>query len=249
MKDSLELIYSGTPESFIEALCREALEHPAVTHQYLVKLSKGQYPDMIAALADYAYQYSFYSDSFTEYLDAVIQSLSSESHKSSLRENFEEEAGDPESDDLAKKPHKWLFNRFAELVGVNDAYRSEHTACPTVMVWRDLFLQKCQTPQEGVGVGAIGIGTEFVVPKIYGYIIQAIREHTDLGGDAAFFFELHTEADEEHADDLNKILVDLAVTPDAREKIRFGTISTLNLRKAFWDIMLARAERMPSSER
>lgn len=242
---SWELIARGSPEAFVDALAAEAADHPAVNHPYLERIAAGELPDVAWALRDYAYQYAFYSSQFPLYLEGVIANLSSEAHKAALLENLAEERGVPGSDRPEDVPHTELFGRFRRAIGVDAAYESTAKPATTVTVWRDLALQKCRSPQPGVGIGAIGLGTEFVVPTIYTYILEGIRSHTHLVPDDYFFFTLHAKCDHEHAAVLRRITVDLAVDADTREALRFGVLSALNLRNAFWDIMLSRAVEAP----
>jgi pyrroloquinoline quinone (PQQ) biosynthesis protein C len=245
MKQSWELITRGSPEEFVSCLRREAEEHPAVRHPYLERLALGRLPSVRLALMDYAHQYSFYSSHFPEYLESVINTLASAEHRSILYENLEEEQGNPKSDDPRDAPHTEIFARFEAAIGIDEAYRANHKPSMTVELWRDLALQKCRSERTGVGVGAIGIGTEMVVPTIYAYILDSIRSHTSLDEEDYFFFTLHAACDHEHAAALIGITVDLASEPENREAIRFGVHSALNLRKAFWDIMLSRAIDLP----
>lgn len=241
MKESWELITRGSAEEFIASVIREAEDHPAVHHPYLERLAMGQLPNVKLALMDYAHQYSFYSVCFPQYLESVIEGLESEAHREILRENLREEQGDPTSDDPRDAPHTEIFARFTEAIGIDDEYRATHKPSTTVEVWRDLALQKCRSEQTGVGVGAIGIATEMVVPTIYQYILESIQTHTDLTEDDYYFFTLHAACDHEHAEALISISIDIASESENREAIRFGVHSALNLRKAFWDIMLSRA--------
>lgn len=244
-KDAWQLIYEGTAEAFVDALSREAFAHPAVHHPYLTRLAAGDVPDVRAALRDYAVQYRCYGAEFPNYLQGVIDNLETPRHREVLGENLEEEQGDPDSDDVEKMPHTRLFANFCTAVGADPAYLERNPPCMTVVVWRDLFLQKCRSRQPGVGVAAIGIATELVVPTMYRYLLTAIREHTTLSERDAAFFAIHAVCDEAHAKALTDITVELAESQDMREAIRFGVISALNLRKAFWDVMLSRAIHRP----
>lgn len=248
MAESLALITKGTPTEFVDALQDEAMDHPAVHHPLLERIATGDLPDVAWALRDYAYQYAFYSSEFPNYLTSVIENLESEKHREALLENLAEERGDPTSDRLEHQPHVELFARFQRAIGIDEAYRKEHKPSTTVEVWRDLALQKCRSEQIGVAIGAIGIGTEFVVPTIYTYLLAGIRAYTDLAPDDYYFFSLHATCDQEHAEDLREITIDLAGPSDHREAIRFGVMSALNLRKAFFDIMLSRAMDAPLGE-
>lgn len=240
-KESWELLGTGSSKEFVDSLCREAKEHAAAKHPYLEKIANGEFKNTKKILKDYAFNYSFYSREFPRYVEAVIGGLENLEHRNALLENLNEEKGIPGSTKLAEMPHVELFSMFRRAVGIDENYFKEHKPCTTALVWRDLFLQKCQSRQEGVGAGAIGIATEYIVPQVYNYFIEGIKNHTDLAPDDYFFFELHAHADDEHAEDLNKIIVDLSEQYSTREAIRFGVISALNLRKSFWDVMLSRS--------
>ncbi len=239
---SWQLLSKGSAEEFVDALRREALEHPAVHHPYLRRLAAGDFPNLPWAIRDYAYQYSFYGQDFPNYLEGVIGGLENLHHREMIRENLEEEKGDPHSDDPDRMPHTRLFQIFRRAAGVTPEFEAQSHPCTTVLVWRDLFLQKCQSRQPGVALGGIGMGTELVVPTIYSYIQRGIREHTSINDRDSYFFELHARCDDKHAHVLMDITKELAADRrDTREAIRFGVNSALNLRCAVWDVMMARA--------
>ena len=237
---SWAFLHQGTPEAFIEALSLDAMRHPAVHHAYLERLADGDLPDMHAAIRDYCHQYYFYSAEFTSYLEAVIGGLQSALHRDVLRRNLEEERGHDAANPHGI-PHSVLFQRFRRAAGVTVEYDAATPPCTTVLVWRDLFLQKCMSRQPGVGLAAIGLGTEMIVSTIYGYLHRAVTLHSDMKPDDYLFLTLHLECDDEHAANLKEISLELAEDQSHREALRFGVLSSLNLRNAFWDVMLARA--------
>lgn len=238
---SWELLYEGSAEDFVEALCADAFAHPAVNHPYLDRLARGDLPDIGSAIRDYCHQYYFYSAQFPAYLEGVIAGLQSAAHKKVLIDNLEEERGLGASANPEHIPHTELFQRFRRAAGVSPEYEAATPACATALVWRDLFLQKCHSRQPGVGLGAIGIATEMMVSTIYRYLQRAVSTHTAMRPDDYVFLTLHLDCDDGHAADLKQISIEMAETPEAREALRFGVLSSLNLRNAFWDVMLARA--------
>ena len=243
MNNSIELIYKGDAYEFINALVDEIQKHDALNHPFLDRLANGDFKDVSAVLRDYAHQYSIYSVWFTRYLGGVIGNLSQPTHVDALLANMEEEKGNPDSNILADRPHVELFQMFKDEIGADTAYCKHNQPCTTVLLWRDLFLQKCNSKIPGVGLAAIGLGTEFIISTIYPNIIQAIEQHTDLGKNGSLFFRLHIECDDEHAQVVRTITQEVAEDISTREAIRFGVLSSLNLRKAFWDTQLARALR------
>lgn len=240
---SLDLLHRGSAEAFIEALCADALSHPAVDHPYLWRLAEGGFADMPAAVRDYCHQYAFYCADFPAYLQAVIRGLSSSAHRKLVMHNLNEERGSASGDVPAGRddvPHTELFRRFQRAAGVTEAYVDAHPPCTTVSIWRDLFLQKCGARQVGIGLGAIGIGTELIVSTVYQFLHRAVTGYTDMRPEDYLFLTVHLDCDDGHADQMKAISVEMAEDLRHREALRFGALSALNLRNAFWDVMLAR---------
>jgi len=248
MTASINLIHEGSASEFVTALLQEVESHSALNHEYLKRLSTGELPNIDAVLRDYAFNYSFYSDKFVEYLDAVIAGMKNENHKELIRENLLEEEGDPMAVELKDKPHVEIFADFKTRIGVNDQYLASNEICDTVRFWSETFMSCCKNEKNGCGLGAIGIATEFIVPEIYQHFIDAIEQHSTFDDDASLFFRLHVDCDDGHGEDLVNVIKDVAVDPSEREAIRFGTLLALNLRSAFWDSMLARAFAMETHQ-
>lgn len=244
LKSSLDYLYAGDAVDFVEALKLEIAAHPCLHHAFLTDLSAGKFNDTSAVLRDYAHQYSFYSEWFTRYLQGVINTLKDPAHVELLLHNMEEERGIPGSSKKEELPHVEIYRLFKTEVGVTEDYARQNPACTTASLWRELFLQKCSSDIEGVGIAAIGLATEGIISTIYPYIIDAIERHTQLSDDASLFFKLHVDCDDGHSEAMEKIIIDIAQNPATREAIRFGVFSSLNLRSAFWDAQYARATRL-----
>ena len=241
---SLNLLNSGPPEKFVEALKLEISHHPAIHHEFLHRLGNSGFSDTTAVLRDYAHQYSFYTQWFTKYLNGVISNLDSSDHQALLLENMEEEKGHPGSPNREEWPHVEIYRLFKKAVGADEEFCKNTEPCTTVLLWRQLFLEKCSSNIRGVGIAAIGLATEGIISSIYPHILNAIRSQTHLGSDASLFFELHVECDDGHAESIEKVTTEIAEDMYTREAIRFGVISSLNLRSAFWDAQLSRALAM-----
>ncbi len=237
ISSSINSVNNGSAEEFISILTKEVKAHPAVNHEYLKRLSNGDFKDIYAALRDYAHQYSFYSMWFPEYISSVISSTKDKNIIDPLNHNLEEELGDEESNFI---PHTKLFANFKSSIGIDEKYKKENPMSLTVKIWRELFLQKCKSETTAIGVGAISVATEYIVPDIYPHIISCIENHTEFGRDESFFFRLHVECDVKHAEEAIEVAKYLCDDPVNREAIRFGVFSALNLRNSFWDNQLAR---------
>ncbi|MDM3870199.1 iron-containing redox enzyme family protein [Porticoccus sp. W117] len=243
-------------EAFIQRLQTEALESLAVKHPYLQAIANGDFANMESALKDFACQYGHYTARFTQYVSAVISNACHEAHKAILTENLEEELGNAHDVDLppeilatiADEPHTRLFKRFQKAIGVDERYSRQTPSCDAGSDWAKQFLQLCGTNQY-VGIGAIGIGTEFIVSAIYRQILQGITEYTSLQPEQHVFFDLHSECDDEHAEQITRITTDLLNEPGAAEQIEYGARQALALRTAFWDAMLERSQQVSHPEK
>lgn len=237
--------------AFIRNVSEKALRSNAVNHPYLDALREGGLPNIDLAWQDFAYQYGFYSSQFVQYVSVVINNLKQEHHKEILLENLAEENGgthDVElpADVLASvegQPHTRLFRRFQESLGVDVQYRNAVHESQAALLWREEFLKLCST-NEYVGVGAVGIGTELLVPKIYHQILEGLKKHSNLTMEQRVFFDLHSECDDEHAAQLQLIAEELALDESSCKQIEYGVDMAINMRTKFWDEMLERAQNL-----
>ena len=240
----------------MENLLNEALNHRAVKHPYLIALRNGNFKNMHAVLQDLAAEYTHYSAWFPRYLTAVISKMEKVEHRSALLDNLSEESGNLHEEDLEAIralgiedewvqgiPHPQLFKRFQAAMGCD----TNQKPSIEVEIWRESFLSLIQNGNLAVAVGAIGLGTEAIVKFIYRDLIAAIEKHTDLALKDYVFFPLHTEVDDEHGKTLLRIAEELSAdNVQAFHDLRKGMLMALNLRAAYWDGMMDRAERVDS---
>lgn len=245
---------SSMVDGYIDSICSEIIESEAINHPYLHALEAGNLPNVELALQDFAFQYSAYSAQFTEYVSAVITNLSNPEHKKLLQANLDEEQGHASDEELPPDvlacveglPHTSLYKRFQHAIGVDSEYLNTTQYCPASLRWRHQFLGLCNM-NEFVGIGAIGIGTELIVSHIYKKILAGLQSHSKLTMNERVFFHLHSQCDEGHAAQILKIAKDLAQDEEQREQIAYGARAAVDMRVAFWDEMLTRAQSFRSS--
>lgn len=247
-----------------------AKQHAAVQHDYLRRLSAGEFAFPRAALRDWVVQYESYSQGFTKQLSSVMDLLQDPAHRELLQENLDEENGSLEEEDgvqLLKQygidpesvrgvPHKELFSRFLQavkrdiaefsgLAGDDDVAHS-----PGKWLSKSMgALYKVNEEEEGdraetlaYMLGALGAGTETIVSRIYAPVLAAVKANTELSPEEYAFLPLHIDIDDGHAQALNKVGGDI-VGDSRRARLQFllGAASALVFRKRFWDRMLVRA--------
>ena len=248
-----------TGESYLEELVQEALSHPAVCHPYLTDLAEGNLPDLQWAIRDFAAQYPGYCAHFPRYLTVVISKLESPEHRTTLMQNLIEESGMLDDDELAVLvefgidpdwvqgiPHPKLFERFQHAMGVYDTDEHADDALE-VVCWRESFYHLLANGSPAEAIGAIGLGTENVVNKIYTPMIRAIERLGTLDRRDYVFFDLHCEVDEDHHEALLNIAHDFADVPLNRIDLRKGMLKALGFRARFWDWMHDRARQRDSN--
>ncbi len=239
--NSADFIYRGNSRQFVDSLCYEAKKHRAVKHPYFELFKLVNVIEADEALRDFIYQYSFYSRHFDTYNEAVLKTLKSPVYRRVILENIADEQGTGEAG-FSGLPHRQMFSCFAERIGVDKTYRNLNAPLITAKVWGELFLQKCASPVPGVGLSAISIGTEFIVPDVYRRIKELIERSSFRDIEENYFFTLHCECDVVHSQQLIEALYDFCEAESHREAVRFGALSALNLRSAFFDVMSARLE-------
>lgn len=238
----------------MQNLLNEALAHRAVRHPYLNALSQGAFPDMPAALRDFAVQYAAYNSWFPNYLTAAISQLHDTEHRRHLLCNLTEEQGQLSEAELQQTraigiadewiqgvPHTELFRQFATAIGADPGQMPDIAA----EIWRESLLALIQNGTPLQALGAIGLATESIVREIYRPVVKAISTNTDLSPRQYVFFTLHTVVDDEHGIVLLQIAEQIAAAmPDGVHELRKGMLKALNLRAAFWDALLVRAEQL-----
>lgn len=236
----------------VDALAASALSHRAVRHPYLSALAAGSLPNPRWALADFAQHYEGYSSHFPRFLTALISRLESAEHRQMLLENLTEESGSytqEELDELERIgirsewitgiPHPQLFRRFR--LAINDVNPPDQDDHLEVICWREMFLAILSQGSAAEAIGAMGLGTEWIVPEIYQPFVQAIERYPDLAPRDTVFFPLHTEVDDHHQATLRKIAIDFAASETGCRDLARGMHKALALRDSFWSWLHNRA--------
>jgi pyrroloquinoline quinone (PQQ) biosynthesis protein C len=247
---------SPTPEAFLQKLIEESHRHPALTHPLLRDFGSGRLPDPAWAVRDFAWHYHGYSAWFPRYLRAVIRRLENEDHRRLLEQNLSEERGDLDPEDYAALrevgiapesvvgiPHSVLFKRFCLATGLDAATLA--TPREATVRWRTKFLTLLRGASPAAAVGALGLGTESIVKRIYPPILEGIKRLRCFQRRDYVFFELHCLVDDQHQQDLFDVAASLANTERGRRDLRAGMLAALDLRREFWDVLYERATCAP----
>ena len=218
-------------------------------------MSQGNLPDLRGAFRDFACHYYGYSSHFPRYLAALISRLEGSEDRQALLDNLSEESGCYSPEDLAKMdacgiqaewvanvPHPELFRRFRRALDVSDGAPAKESL--EVVAWREMLLSVISDGSAAEAVGALGLGTEGIVPALYRPFVDGLRRVGELSGRDQVFFGLHTLVDDRHQATLQALACKLASTASGRHELALGMTKALAMRDAFWSWLHQRALAM-----
>ncbi|MDD5633269.1 MAG: iron-containing redox enzyme family protein, partial [Methylococcales bacterium] len=157
-------------------------------------------------LNNFVQQHQIYSRCFTRFLAALLANIEDEDHRLALTRNLFDEMGFGDAGNL---PHSKLYLNMMNRMGLVAC----DTPSPSTQRLVDTMLECCKSPNYMVGLGALCLGAEGIVPYIYQLIVDAFLAAGESLNNLHFFM-LHIDCDDEHAETMNKIIgLQLQKTP------------------------------------
>ena len=212
---------------FLETLRTEIETHPAVNHLFLNRLATTPF-----AREDYrVFGENHYPlvCVFTSYLERLLVRAPTTDAKLWLAKVLVDEYGEgSEAHDHAtlyasflRAAKSTLPDRHGDRVP-RAAHRfiTEHRR----IVTKEPFL---------VGLGAVGPGHEWAIPKMFAAVIPGLRR-AGFDEDEMNYFTLHVAQDVDHGAWLEQALARFGQTDEARAQIRRGALLSLEARGRFW---------------
>jgi pyrroloquinoline quinone (PQQ) biosynthesis protein C len=169
-----------------------------------------------------------YARHFTRYLCALLANIAVESDRLELTENLLEEIGFGEDGSL---PHSEIYRRMMKRMGVDP-----HTVEPNPATQRlvTLMMEACRDPNPLVGLGALCLGAEAIVPHVYSQIVAGFRAAGEAEENLEFF-HIHIHCDDEHAITMRRIIERyLAEDPRQAMTLRRSAVRLLDARTDFF---------------
>ncbi|MCP4268019.1 MAG: iron-containing redox enzyme family protein [Candidatus Brocadiaceae bacterium] len=221
---------------FVDKLQEDCLNHKALNHSYLKRFeNKELEKDHVKLFAE---QYYCFSRHFARYLAALVAITPDEGARAPLIKNLGEEYGarQEENQDMdAERTHPAIFRAFLRSVGIDTS--PEALAAIKPLPETKLFVDKylnIRFLNYIEAFGALGPGTEYIVPQMYTLVREGCRG-AGLSEDDVLFFSAHIELDVEHAEGIKESLLPFAQTKDHQEIMRFGAMDFLDARVVLWD--------------
>lgn len=153
-----------------------------------------------------------YSVHFTRMLCALMSQLPSSDDFLRLAENLCEEMGFGAGSGI---PHSKLYMQMLGDFGLDPA---QHETFAETRCLVDTMYLLCRSPDPVLGLGAMCLGAEAIVPHLYGDIVAGFTAH-GIDRRRLHFFTLHMECDDAHAQTMRELMLEL-IAADASAAVR-----------------------------
>jgi len=188
-------------------------------------------------LEEFLVQQSHYAKHFIRYLCALLVNLAAEEDRTALIENLFEEMG---YGDVGDEPHSEMFRK---MLAAFDLDPAASTVLPETEALVTTMLKLCSDANPLVGLGALCIGAEAIVPHIYGQITRGLSAR-GFAKQHLQFFTLHIEGDDDHALTMKAIIDrELTKNPDGKMALLRSANECIDKRIAFFEAISRNARR------
>lgn len=136
---------------------------------------------------------------------------------------------------LLELTHPALFRRFLKALGVSPEVVAASEPLPETSQFVREFEAVCRHGHWLEAMGALGPGTESVVPRIYTQILSGIQRSGSMDPDDYVFWTLHVHCDEGHGENIQLAIEPYLDRPENRRLVMRGAMRILEARKRWFD--------------
>lgn len=216
-------------QDYFEELEEEIRAHPALNHPFLEKFRQGKLS--LDRIRLFARQYYLYSRWFGRYISAIVANMPDEYPRAFLIKNLYQEHGEGNPDNT----HPAMFRRFMRALRLDSQEIEETEPLPEMRLFIHEYLLISRECHFLEAMGALGPGTESIVPYIYRPIYEGLKKEPSLKGDDIEFFALHMTLDIEHSANIKEALLQYAEKEQNQRLIRQGAMAALSARTVLWN--------------
>jgi pyrroloquinoline quinone (PQQ) biosynthesis protein C len=134
--------------------------------------------------------------------------------------------------------HPALFRRYLRALGVTAEAAGQVRPLPETEAFVREYEEVCRVASWLEALGALGPGTECVVPSIYTFLLEGIQASDALAADDYLFWTIHVHCDEGHGRNIIAALEPYARTAADRATIARGARRVLEARRRWFDGLL-----------
>jgi pyrroloquinoline quinone (PQQ) biosynthesis protein C len=224
---SMRAVTTLESRRFLKELREEIRLHPAVNHIFLNRLAT-----MPFTREDYkvfGLQHYPLVNCFTTYMENLLVGAPDSEAKRWLAKVLVDEYGEgSEGHD-----HSTLYLRYLFAAGATPDEIENTVLHPSTVAFVERHIELTTREPFLVGLGAIGPGHEWSIPRMFDAIVPGLRRAGFEEKDIHYFW-LHQEQDEDHGAWLEEAMVRYATTDENRRLIRQGALESLEARERFW---------------
>jgi pyrroloquinoline quinone (PQQ) biosynthesis protein C len=201
--------------------------HPGVNHPLLLRLEHVPFTRLdyrVMGLQHYALV-----GRFTSYMENLLVRAPDSEAKSWIAKVLVDEYGEGSEG----KDHAELYREFLHATGVSPGRESVEPLHHDVVEFIAEHQRLTTKHPYLVGLGALGPGHEWAIPKMFPRIVAGLRR-AGFAAHEIGYFTLHMEQDQDHGRWLEEALARFATTGENRAQIVLGTRRSLDARSRFW---------------
>jgi hypothetical protein len=201
-------------------------EHPFWTNRLFLACQSGT-----LTLDDFRYlfsQYYLYSKNFTRYLAALMTKCDDDKLRAQLIANLYEEGGALQPE----QRHSEIFRGFLTKGLQIDIDSIEFDETTRYFVRE--YLDYCSTSHPAAASAFLALGTEAIVPRMYGIFVEAMLR-ANVKEEHLQFFRTHMACDDAHAATIVDIMTSYAASPGWYDTCLQGMNHALDLRARFFE--------------
>ena len=217
------------PERFIQQLENEVRAHPAVQHPFLKKFSTE--PLTLKQIQSFGLQHYQLVKVFVTYMTNLLPKFPDGAGNRYFGPIFNDEFGQW----TIFRSHAALYRNFLKALGLEEEAGGRVRLLPERAWFIETHLEITRSKEFLIGLGAIGPAHEFSIPIMFSDLVAGLRRNTQLSGKEMEYFLMHIVEDVEHAKLFNEAITHYAADAEGQEKVRQGTLRSLEARKIFWD--------------
>ncbi len=218
---------TASSTDFLQSLKQEIESHPAVNHSLLARLA--QVPFTREDHKIFGLQHFSLVGKFTRYLEELLLTAPDSQAKLWISKVLVDEYGEGSDG----QDHATLYRKFLWAAGASDLDIEQTRLHEDVVGFVKEHLRICREEPFLVGLGAVGPGHEWAIPKMFPPIVKGLRRAGFAEYDISYF-TLHMEQDVDHGNWLASALALYCTDRASQNLIRHGALLSLEARYRFW---------------
>jgi len=128
------------------------------------------------------------------------------------------------------RTHPAVYRKFLKACEIPEAQWSIEPAFPELVMYVDTMMRLTQSGDWLAAAAAVGIASEWPIPRLYGDFLNGLRTVPGLKEDDLELFVSHIGIDEEHSRLMREALMPQAANSEGRARIRAGVKTNLDAR-------------------